>query len=192
MNHTYEYSYENVTLRPLRRGDIESLRVWRNRRENTRYLQDVPYITEEMQQAWFLSRLSAEDELYFAIVETRDLRRLVGSLALYHLRAREAEFGKILIGDDMAHGKRAGRNATIAALGIAFRLLGLETVKLKVYEENRAAVKVYSQAGFRVVETRRDSGGRNKLFMEARRKDMAAENVSYQPSSNAAFSAAWR
>lgn len=166
MQHNYAISYKNICLRPLREEDIEYLRMWRNNPENTRYLRTIPYITPQMQQAWYDGYLRNEDEMTFGIVETESLQRLIGSLSLYHFQRNQAEFGKILIGDPGAHGKKAGLHATIAALKIGVEVLGLKKIVLDVYEENGAAVHIYKKAGFQIVDSRRAEDGRQELIME--------------------------
>ena len=133
MKHSYQIDYENVKLRPLIKDDIENLRIWRNNPKNTLYLSKIPFITEEMQAAWFERYLSNEDELCFAIVESRVLNRMVGSLSLHDFSEDSCFLGKILIGDDEAHGRKVGLNASIAATKIAFERLNMKSVILQVF-----------------------------------------------------------
>ena len=49
MNHKYSASLDNVRLRPLKKEDIEKLRIWRNDPDISRFLSPIPYITEIMQ-----------------------------------------------------------------------------------------------------------------------------------------------
>ena len=99
MKHSYSISYKNVALKPITENELEYLRTWRNDPANTKYLRQIPYITPEMQKKWFDSYLANGDEMTFAICETKQLGRVVGSLSLYEFCDGEAEFGKILIGD---------------------------------------------------------------------------------------------
>ena len=106
MEHNYCINYENVSLRPLYIDDVEQLRIWRNEPSNSIYLNKIPYITSEMQLDWYKRYLNNNDEICFAIVEKNELNRLVGSLSLYEFDGDECFFGKILIGDLEAHGKK--------------------------------------------------------------------------------------
>lgn len=151
MKHNYSCSFKNVSIRPLSENDIEFLRKWRNDDSNTKYLRKLPYITPEMQRSWFEKYLLNEDEICFAIDETEVLNRIVGSLSLYEFRNSQAEFGKILIGDQEAHGKSIGVNSITALMYIAFVKLRLDKVVLHVYAENKGAVHVYEKVGFSVV-----------------------------------------
>ncbi len=169
MDHHYEGSYQNISLRPLAQEDIESLRSWRNDPDNTAFLRKLPYITSSMQQEWFGKYLQDPDEMIFAIVETAQLKRLIGSLSLYHFHEKDCEFGKILIGDPDAHSRKAGLNATIAAVTIAFEQLKKEQVYLQVYEDNSKAVTVYNNAGFSVSDCHKDENGLNEYTMIVRK-----------------------
>ena len=123
MDHTYESLYKNVYLCPLKRENIEYLRVWRNNTSNTKYLRQIPYITEQMQNNWFEAYLSNNNEIVFEIHEKGDLNRMVGSLSLYNFNGDSLEFGKILIGDKEAHGKRIGQNALIFLLLMSTKIM---------------------------------------------------------------------
>lgn len=148
MYHSYSIRNKNVLLRPLEKNDIEKLREWRNDKNNSKFLRQIPYITEDAQKRWFEKYLENEDEICFAVEECEQLNRIVGSLSLYNFSGDTAEFGKILIGDEEAHGKKIGYNATIAALKIASDTLKLKKIVLEVYDDNIAAKKIYEKAGF--------------------------------------------
>ncbi len=148
MEHNYSVKNKNILLRPLYEKDIELLRNWRNDKNNARFLRQIPFITHEAQKQWYEKYLNNNDEICFAIEEREELNRLVGSLSLYNFKGDTAEFGKILIGDKEAHGRKIGYNATVAALKIAFDDLNLKRVVLEVYENNLAAKRIYEKTGF--------------------------------------------
>lgn len=168
MDHNYTGQYKNVTLLPLSEEHIESLRNWRNNSENTKFLRSIPFITPEMQENWYNSYLLNEDELCFVIYENQALNRVVGSLSLYNFQGKQAEFGKILIGDMEAHGKSVGYHAILAVLKIAFDEMMLETVVLRVYDENIAAKHIYEKAGFQKVDSK-SINNRIEDYMELQR-----------------------
>ena len=166
MQHSYSVAYRNILLRPLDVSDIEDLRIWRSQPENCKYLRQLGNITPQMQKAWYDSYLQNPDELIFGIFETEVLNRLIGSLSLYNFQTGQAEFGKILIGDSQAHGRKAGLHAVKAVLKIGFEVLGLNRIVLHVYEANEAAVHVYKCAGFQVTGTHQTDNGRTEYQME--------------------------
>lgn len=150
MEHNYNNQCENVVIRPLGAGDLEYLRVWRNDSANTKYLRKIPYITYEMQKNWFNNYLRDETVMVFAIEEVEHVCGLVGSMALYNFEAKQAEFGRLLIGDNNAHGLRVGLNALKALKKIAQNDLNLQKIYLHVYKDNLPALKVYKEAGFSI------------------------------------------
>ncbi len=151
MNHKYCAKYKNVKLRPLERNDIEQLRVWRNDYSKTKYLRKIELITPEKQLEWYESYLSNPDEIIFSIIETQQLKRIVGSIALYNFKDGQAEVGKIQIGDDNAHGMGIGKISLVMASLIGFQKLGLTKVVSSVHQNNIAAHKNNMKVGFRIV-----------------------------------------
>lgn len=170
MNHDYIIDYKNTRIRSLQQDDLESLRVWRNNPDNCKYLSAIPYITIGMQQKWFEGTFETPNEYVFGIEEIRELNRLVGSLSLYNITEQDAEFGKILIGDEEAHGKKIGVNSLNALLSLCFNKLNLNLIYLHVFEDNVSAIEVYSQVGF-TVEKEHIINGAKELIMSISKID---------------------
>ena len=162
---------KNVILRPLNKNDIEQLRGWRNNPDNTCYLKQIPYITPQMQIDWYKRYQNDNDEICFAIIENKELNRFVGSLCLYNFSQKTCSFGKFLIGDKEAHGKKIGVNATRAAIFFAFEKLGMNKIVLNVFLENIAAIKVYQEAGFHFFETHLSTDNRMEMTMIIKKGD---------------------
>ena len=171
MDHDIYATKDNVRLRPLKQNDIELLRVWRNDNNNSSFLKPISYITPEMQQVWFEKYLEDPDIYTWSIDEISKLNRCVGSVSLYNFKAdlftvnaneydlsikkneetskgSACEFGRLMIGDTEARGKKIGFTATILSIDIAFNNLGAELVHLKVDKDNIPAYKIYREAGF--------------------------------------------
>ena len=165
MEHNYQQKYKNVFIRQLKEDDLEFLRSWRNDSNNTKFLRKIPYITSDMQRNWFQTYLADKEEMTFAIEETDLINRIVGSMALYNFSNDEAEFGKILIGESNAHGKSVGVNALKAIKIVAKEYLHLKRLNLHVYTENQAAIKVYQNAGFEIVDKHIADNGLNEYTM---------------------------
>lgn len=159
MDHSYYAKYKNILLRPLCHDDIESLRIWRNDMNATRFLRQIGYITPDRQEEWFQSYLQNKNEITFAIVETEELNRIVGSVSIYDICSTQAEFGKIQIGDDEAHGKGIGRMSTVMVLAIGFKKLGLKKIVACVHRDNIAAHSVYMKVGFKIVGSKKSAVG---------------------------------
>ena len=153
MKHTYKISSGNITLEPLDKPDLESLRKWRNNKKETIFLRPIAHITKEEQRRWFESYLTDKNIIIFSIFENHDLNRLVGSIAAYDFdkTSKCCEVGKLQIGDQEAHGKNIGY---ISMAMLCFFLLyeyGIEKVFAIVHEKNIPAYKSYLKAGFRIV-----------------------------------------
>lgn len=162
MNHNYYGRYENIELRPLEKEDLEKLREWRNDSDNSKYLRQIGYITEEMQKKWFFNYLNDNDIVTFAICETKKLGRIVGSVSIYNFRGKIAEIGKIQIGDADAHGMGIGRISLVIAMKIGFELMKLDKFDGYVHPSNISAYKNDLSIGFNVVgekESKSIAGG---------------------------------
>ncbi len=151
MKHDYKLEYKNVVLKPLSVEDIEYLRVWRNDESNCTFLRKIPHITSEMQVNWFNNYLMNEDEICFSIFENEELNRIVGSASLYNFTENSVEFGKILIGDNEAHGRSIGLNTLKVLADFVFKSLKKEKIILECHVDNIAALKVYQRAGFKII-----------------------------------------
>lgn len=148
MQHTYTALYHGIKIRPLTKKDIENLRIWRNDIEQTKFLRPIGKISSEMQEKWFKDYLMDKNQIIFAIEETHDLHRLVGSLALYDFNETEAEIGKIQIGDKEAHGRGIGRKSLAMACKIGFEHLKLTQIIAFVHQHNIASHSNFDRLGF--------------------------------------------
>lgn len=108
----------------------------------------------------------------FALYE-RATWRLIGYTGLMQIDHinQTAEF-LIVIGEAEARGKGYGTEATTLVLDHAFLALGLGNVILRVSEYNRAGIRAYEKAGFKMIGRRRKSklmGGKrwDTFYMEA-------------------------
>ena len=180
MKHDYSARLGDIFIRQLDENDIELLRIWRNDQENTKFLRNVGYITEEMQRTWYQGYLKNEHDLVFAIEDTGELKRVVGSLSLYdwNKEADTCEIGKIQIGDPAAHGKGIGRRTLVMAMKIAFQKLGITKIVASVHPDNVQAYHNDMKIGFRVVGEKPSIVGGNELRLEMFEED-ARNNNSY-------------
>lgn len=151
MKHNYCGEFDNVCLKPLSIEDIEMLRIWRNNKEQTKFLRQIGDITPEMQLNWYNSYIKNDQDVVFGIHETKELNRLVGSLSIYDIKDGRAEIGKIQIGDQEAHGKGIGRTSLVIAMKIGFELLGLDEIYASVHQDNVAARTNDLRIGFKIV-----------------------------------------
>jgi diamine N-acetyltransferase len=154
-----------VSLGPLRREWLPIYHQWLNDFDMLKLVDRRfrPH-AEEWVSAWYERHATApQDTLLFTII-TNEGHRPVGNIALQDIdyRNRTAELG-IYIGDVASRGHGYGSEAVRLLLGLAFRILGLQNVMLRVYEYNEAAIRVYQKAGFREFGRRHQS-----QFMDGR------------------------
>lgn len=147
MDHGYCAKNEILCLRPLRRDDLEQLRVWRNNRILSNYLTPVGYITPEMQTAWFERYLSDDHSIFF-VIEDLEIESVIGTVALYDIDGDTASIGKIIIGNASLQGKGLGYTAFVMSMLIGCTFLGINEYRLNVCKENAAAYNLYKKIGF--------------------------------------------
>lgn len=176
MNHNYTAEYDNVRIRPLNKDDIELLREWRNNKSQTTFLRNVGYITPEMQMKWFEEYLADSSQMVFAIEETVDLNRLVGSMALYDIKETQLEIGKIQIGDEDAHGRGIGRKSLVMGMKIAFDAMKIDKIVAAVHRDNTAARTNDIRIGFRITGQHNAVVGGIEDELEMTREDLVKAN----------------
>lgn len=150
MKHIYCASYKNCLIRPVYYEDIELFRKWRNNETLSRYLTPVGTITKVMQEKWFENNQNDPDIITFAVEETQNLKRMVGSASLYEFVDGQAEVGKTIIGDDEARGKSLGFYSELMTVYIGFQVLGLKKIVARIHEDNMASIKRSKRLGYTV------------------------------------------
>ena len=171
----------NMILTSLDKGDIELLRKWRNDTTQTKFLRKIDYITSEAQVKWFDSYLNDDTQIVFAIHETKELNRVVGSVSLYNINLEKltCEVGRIQIGDPEAHGMGLGRKSLVGAIKVAFRCLGIKKIEASVHKDNIQAHTNDIKIGFRIVgEIDSVVGGKEDLI-EMTESDAISANSYY-------------
>lgn len=141
---------KGLVLRPIERKDIETIRLWRNIESTKKTFIDTRLISREMQVRWYENyQGNVADRMFMIELE----QRAVGIIALYHIDevTKQAEMGRLLIGDLSARGKSVGIKATKLLCEYGFNKLGLEKIKLEVFEDNFPALSVYEKIGFKKV-----------------------------------------
>lgn len=149
MKHNYSAEIDAIMIRPLATEDLYLLREWRNDERLSTYLRKIPYITEMAQIKWYDEYTKDDNTLFFAIID-KDLRKTVGTVALYNFFNNSCEVGKIMIGDPYSHGKGMGYKALLLAIMIAINMFNVDIFKLDVHEDNIPARKIYDKIGFKV------------------------------------------
>jgi len=147
MNSTIYLEYNNVRIRPLEQRDIESLRVWRNDTETSKYLTAHNNITREMQEKWYRDYLSDESLFIWAISSITEVENLVGSAALYNFRNKTCEQGKIMIAPKYSR-RGFGKTALIMIAHIGFSIMNVVEIDARVNANNIASLQLFKSIGY--------------------------------------------
>lgn len=156
---------DSVALGPLQRGLIPIYQAWNNSIATSRTLGLSWPTTLEQETAIYDQRVADPRAVYFTVYE-RHTRRPIGIAYLYEIEMRHARasFG-ISIGESADRGSGYGTEATRLLLDYAFTAYGLENVMLTVLSFNKAGIRAYEKAGFRIFGRRRKcSRAGSRLF----------------------------
>lgn len=147
-NRTIVIKGENIALAEMLQADQPFFRQWLTDNPLLREQIDNDRIpTEAEQNAWFLRSQEADRKMFSVIVFSEN--RLIGNAGFVDIDSsrRTAQF-RITLGDTSIHGQGYGTEATHLALRYAFETMQLETVWLRVLQENTRAIRVYEKVGF--------------------------------------------
>ncbi len=143
-----------VSLRLMEEEDYPLIVRWRNLkrvRNNFIYREDF---TIKGQYLWKETMIETGRVVQLMICENRLEGRAVGSVYFRDIDMKEkcAEYG-IFIGEDDALGRGYGNETAMLACRYARDKIGLESLILRVFTRNTAAVKSYEHAGFVAFES---------------------------------------
>lgn len=156
---------EKVSLGPLERELLPTYQRWLNDFELLKLIdRRFRPLSADWISTWYeRSTRDNQDTMIFTIWEG-STETPIGNVALQDIdyRNRTAELG-IFIAETPTRGQGYGTEATKLILDLAFRILGLQNVMLRVYDYNEPARRCYERAGFREFGRRRQS-----QFMDGR------------------------
>lgn len=142
-------SYNGVAIRPMTEQDTANIIKWRNAPSVTEHFIFRTPLDEKAHMSWFRNRVMTGEVAQFVIVD-EDAKADVGSVYLrdIDMQNKKCEYG-IFIGEESCRGKGFGTAAAKLALDYAFYELKLNRVFLRVFADNKRAIKSYEKAGFR-------------------------------------------
>jgi len=158
---------KKVYLSNLDRSNLEQLRQWRNNPELRQYFREYREISQDMQTAWYESRvLNNSNQVDFEIHDL-ETGKLIGHCGLYYINwaYRTAEFG-IYIGDFDYRGKGAGSDSLRTLIKYGFEDLNLNRIWAEVYTNN-SALDMYTHIGFQVEGVMRQTVYKNGQYFDS-------------------------
>jgi diamine N-acetyltransferase len=146
----------SVYLRPLALEDAEVAYKWRNNPKIWTYTKHPinQYVTAEIERNWIAEVSSRANEKRFAICLVED-NRYIGNVQLTNIEDSSAVY-HIFIGEESFWGKGIARQATTLILEYAFFELKLDSILLDVHMENKAALGIYLDKGFKITNDKND------------------------------------
>jgi len=142
---------KRVRLRGAERSDLEKFVEWINDPEVTAGLTLSMPMSSVDEEKWFedaMKRPQAEKPLVIDMKDGTDWR-LIGNSGFFDFdwMARSAEVG-IMIGEKTLWNQGYGTEAMTLLLRHGFGTLNLNRIYLRVYADNKRAIRTYEKAGF--------------------------------------------
>lgn len=165
---------DNITLTPMDENDIECVLSW-NMNRNADFLMQwagsgyhYPLTYQQISDKLSLRQPDAELEVY-KITANGD-GRMLGTVELndISLLEKSATVCRFLIAPEL-QGKGIGLASLNELKKLAFENMGLETLCLRVFEFNKAAIRCYLSAGFQEVYKVKYENGWVALGMEMKK-----------------------
>jgi RimJ/RimL family protein N-acetyltransferase len=142
---------ERVRLRSAERSDLEKFIEWINDPEVTKGLVLFLPMSSVDEEKWFEGVMQRPQEEKPLVIDMKDGANwhLIGnsSFMRFDWVARSAEVG-IMIGDKTVWDQGYGTEVMTLLLRHGFATLNLNRVYLRVYAENKRAIRTYEKAGF--------------------------------------------
>ena len=142
-------------LRPIARGDLDLLRMWRNHDQARVWFRDSRLVEASQQQAWYERYIGLSNDITFAVITNHVV---VGFVAIYDTdeATRSAEIGRFLVSPDH-RGKGYMADACRLIIQACRDELELSYLRLVVHQNNAGAIALYRANGFDFSDVGRDS-----------------------------------
>ncbi len=153
-----------VKIIPLDENHDKYIVKWRNDPEISACLFNDGEISLKSHRKWFETYAKSISRKEFVIyISLEDIP--IGTVGLSSIDNinRKAEYG-ILIGERQYAGKGYAKEASMLVMEYAFKLLNLNKVYLRVFEDNKRAVEMYKILGFSIDGISRQDIFKNGIF----------------------------
>ena len=154
-------------LSPMNVNDVEKFTEWLNDMEILKYFSLYPNMVSLENEREILTKLSKEHNYSIIAMETNELIGSCGFVDIDHIN-QTTEIG-IFIGNKTFWNKGYGTEAFSLLIDYGFKALNFHNIMLRVYENNKGAIKCYEKVGFKLIGIRR----------EALHRDLVKQNIVY-------------
>lgn len=172
---------DRIRFRHAERSDLPTFVSWLNDPEVRQGISLYLPISQAEEEGWFEGMLKRPPDERVLCIEMRqpgtdgapESWQLIGNCGLMDIdwRNRSSEFG-IMIGEKSAWNQGYGTEAVRLLLKLAFDMLDLNRIFLRVFETNPGAIRAYEKAGF-VLEGRQRQAERQ----DGRRIDVLVMSI---------------
>ena len=142
---------KRIRLRSAERSDLERFFLWINDPEVTQGLTLFLPMSSVDEDKWFESVMQRPQEEKPLVIDMKDGTdwRLIGNSSFFGFDwvVRSAEVG-IMIGEKTIWDQGFGTEVMTLLLRHGFETLNLNRIYLRVYAENKRAIRTYEKAGF--------------------------------------------
>ena len=159
---------EKVTLRPVKRSDINYFLKWFNDLEVTQYLEMYMPLTEMAEEKWIenMTGDSAGKNAIFVIEAiSGDSNIPIGTIGLHRIEPKDhnALFG-IAIGEKDYWSSGYGTEATQLLINYGFQQLNLHRIWSAAFAFNERSIKLHLRVGFKEEGRQREAMFKNGEF----------------------------
>lgn len=167
---------DRIRLRASERTDLPLFVKWLNDPEVIQYLSLFHPLSLAAEEQWFEAMLKKHPAEQVLVIEMRQGEESwlpLGNCSFMDLdwRNRSAEFG-IFIGEKSYWSRGYGSEATRLMLQYGFGTLNLHRIWLRVFANNRRAIRAYEKAGYQ-----QEGIQRQALFQEGRYIDVLVMSI---------------
>ncbi len=143
-------SGKHVVLRAIKPGDLEPLRLWRNRPDYRQYFREYRDITPAMQQNWYDNIVLGDERVRMFAITARKDERLLGACGLCYIDPHNssADFSLYIGADDLYIDDKYAPETGELLLHYGFETLGLHRIWAEIYAIDEAKQKLLPSLGF--------------------------------------------
>jgi diamine N-acetyltransferase len=137
---------QKVLLRPFAREDVEKRFLWKPYPDPLYFHYNMPEMTEDQKEAWYLKRKSDLTALWLSIEDLGG--QLVGLISLYKMEPKtKTAWVGIYLGYEFID-QGMGTDAMLTLLRYYFEEMQFELLFLDVASHNKRAISCYQKCGF--------------------------------------------
>ncbi len=160
------YSGEKVCICALERRDLPILMEWRNRPDYRKYFREYRELNEDMQNAWFESKVLKDSSTIMFAIKMKETKELIGCCGLCYIDwvNRNADLS-LYIGKNEVYIDENGLAEESCKLlfDYGFKELGLQKIWTEIYSFDEKKLNLYRKLGMKV-----DGVLRNQYFYDGK------------------------